>query len=99
MSDEPDIYAKAAEGTITLGNRLSDTAKDADLGEISDGLIAGAVQFWLYANQPCEKPDCEDCAPIATAETRLEELIKVVREAALQSEYYHSPNDRNAGRA
>ena len=99
MKDEHDIYSEAAEGVVDLGNKLAEAGTEDEVGDISDGLIAGAVQFWLYANQPCNDPKCEDCESIATAESRLEELIRVMKEAAEQSEYYHSPNDRNVGRA
>src|SRR5690606_40334826 len=42
----------------------------ADLWDIADGLLAGAIQYWLYTRQPCADPACQDCAPLATAEMR-----------------------------
>ncbi len=67
--------------------------------DIADGLLAGAVQYWLYSRQPCGDPRCQDCLPISTAEARVEELKRLVRELAADSEYYHTPTDSNAGRA
>ena len=66
---------------------------------IDAGLLAGAVQYWLYSRQPCADPDCEECIPISTAEGRVEELRKLMRQFAQESEYFHSPTDRNVGRA
>ena len=37
----------------------------------SDGLLAGALQYWLYSRQPCGDPRCQDCMPISTAEGRM----------------------------
>ena len=63
------------------------------------GLLAGAVQYWLYSRQPCADPECEECVPISTAEGRIEELRRLMRQFAEESEYFHSPTDRNVGRA
>ena len=67
--------------------------------DIADGLLAGAVQYWLYSRQPCADPECEECVPISTAEGRIEELRRLMRQFAEESEYFHSPTDRNVGRA
>ena len=99
MSDEVTPYDEAASQTVELGNRLADDEQDAHLWDIADGLLAGAIQFWLYARQPCGDPECEDCAPLSTAEWRLDELQRVVEELARGSEYFHSPTDHGAGRA
>jgi hypothetical protein len=37
--------------------------------------------------------------PISTAEGRLEELRKLIKQFTAESEYFHSPTDRNVGRA
>lgn len=93
------IYRLAAERTVELGNRLAEADQDADLWDIADGLLAGAVHFWLYSRQPCADPACEECISIRTAETRLAELRRSVEQAASESEYFHTPNDLNAGHA
>ena len=93
------VYNEAADQTIALGNRLAEKEPDADLYDISDGLIAGAIQYWLYANMPCDHPGCKDCEPVNTSEKRLKKLLQMTEELARQSEYFHSPNDTNAGRA
>ncbi len=101
MYSETDqtVVQEAAEGVIELGNGLAENEQEAHLWDIADGLLVGAVQYWLYARQPCDDPECEECAPVNTAERRLAELLGEVRRLAEESEYYHSPNDINAGRA
>jgi len=99
MPHKQDSYTHAASEAVELGNRLANADMDADIREIGDGLLSGAVQYWLFANQPCRDPGCVDCASISTAEARLAELLRLVEEAARASEYFHSPNDANAGRA
>lgn len=97
--DYSEVLDQAARETVELGNRLGEADEDADMWDIADGLLAGAIQFWLYSRQPCDDPGCEDCFPLATADARLKELITIVTQYATESEYYHSPNDSNAGRA
>ncbi len=99
MADELTSYDQAAQETIELGNRLAEADQEADLWDIADGLLAGAVQFWLYTRQPCEDSSCEDCAPNSTAGQRLAELVRIAEACAKDSEYFHSPNDYGVGRA
>lgn len=99
MEHENTAYEEAARHTIDLGNQLADDDQEADLWDIADGLLAGAIQYWLYSRQPCGDPSCEDCAPFSTATQRLKELQRLVKLAAEESEYFHSPNDSDAGRA
>ncbi len=58
-------FDDAARQTVELANRIADEQPEADLREIADGLLSGAVHYWLYAYQPCENRHCEDCAPSA----------------------------------
>jgi hypothetical protein len=99
MTDHSSPYDAAAQQTVELGNRITDTDEDADLWDVADGLLAGAVQYWLYSRQPCDDRRCEDCAPISTAELRMAELRQFIEQVASESEYFHSPNDHNVGRA
>jgi len=100
MQDEYErTYQVAAEQTVELGNKLAEADPDADLWDVADGLLAGAIQYWLYAHQPCGDPGCRDCADMATAESRMENLRQFIEQVASESEYYHSPHDVNAGRA
>ncbi len=94
-----DLYEQAAQDTIELGNRIADANPEADLWDIGDGLLAGAVQYWLYSRQPCGDPQCESCGPLSMAEARLAELQQLVEKLARESEYFHAPGDINAGRA
>ncbi|HET9122705.1 MAG TPA: hypothetical protein VFN52_04290 [Acidiferrobacteraceae bacterium] len=99
MSDPEAIFEDGFERAVELGNRLADADPEADLWDVADGVLAGAIQYWLYAHQPCDDPKCEDCAPMNTAYARLAELQKLVRQFAEDSEYYHAPSDTNVGRA
>lgn len=99
MTDLDQVFDEAFGRAVELGNRLGDENQEADLWDIADGLLAGAIQYWLYSRQPCGDPRCEDCAPIGTAEARVAELVRLAKQFAEESEYYHSPTDLNAGRA
>lgn len=99
MNPEDAIFDNVAGQAVNLGNEIAETHPDADLWDVADGLLAGAVHYWLYACKPCNDPHCEDCAPLATPEGRVRELLKLVEKFAGDSEYFHSPDDLLAGRA
>src|SRR5215475_8968947 len=99
MTELADTFDSAFAKAVDLGNRLADKDKDADLWDIADGLLAGALQYWLYSRQPCGDPRCQDCMPISTAEGRMAELKRLMEQLAAESEYFHTPTDANAGRA
>ncbi len=92
-------YEEASRRLVELGNTLVDEDTDVDLQEVADGLLAGAIHFWLYAHQPCDDPRCADCASLRTAEWRLKELLNRGEGMARESDYFHSPDDMTAGRA
>jgi hypothetical protein len=92
-------FDQAAESVIELGNRILDRDSRSDVWEIASGLLAGAVQFWLFSRQPCDDPFCESCAEVGTAERRVHKLMQEVRDLAEDSDYYASPRDTNAGSA
>jgi len=93
------VFDEVAEAVVDLANGYGDRDEDIDPWEVAAGLLAGTVQFWLFSHQPCDDPSCEDCAVIATAQQRLKMLMSEVTELAESSEYFHSPNDANAGSA
>ncbi len=99
MEQQDNAYEQTAREAVELGNRIADNHSEASLSEIADGLLAGAVQYWLYAHQPCDDPHCEDCQLLCTAELRLDALRRTLEEFARASEYFHSPTDFDAGRA
>src|ERR1044071_2897599 len=66
MTELADTFDGAFTKAVDLGNKLADRDKDADLWDIADGLLAGALQYWLYSRQPCGDPRCNDCMPIRT---------------------------------
>jgi hypothetical protein len=97
--NDPDLPASVSDDLVAFANNLAEDNPDADPWEIADGLLSGAIHWWLYANAPCSDPTCEDCASIRTAELRMKTLYRLVREMAETSEYYHSPNDENVAHA
>ncbi len=100
MHEEEDpAFEESARQAVEMANRIAEQFPDADLREIADGLLSGAVHFWLYARQPCEDPTCTDCAEIATAELRTSKLMEHAKDFAEHSDYFHSPTDHNVGRA
>ena len=99
MEEIADTFDSAFTKAVDLGNRLAGKDKEADLWDIADGLLAGAVQYWLYARQPCGDPACADCASVSTSSARMAELKKLIDQMANESEYFHTPTDANAGRA
>ncbi len=99
MHDEDDTLEEAARQTVDLGNRLAEPEQDVDPGEVADGLISGAVHYWLFSRQPCGDPACEDCAELRSAEQRLALLKALVEEVARDSEYFHTTGDYGVGHA
>jgi hypothetical protein len=93
------LFDQSASAAVELGNQILEQDKDNDAWDVSSGMLAGAIQFWLYSHQPCADPFCESCADVATAEQRLKLLLDEVRGFAQESDHFHSPTDSNAGRA
>ena len=99
MQDQANPFDDAYGQAVDLGNRIAEADEKADLWDIADGLLAGAVQYWLYSRQPCGDPRCEECLPVSTAEARTAELRRLIEQFAEESQYFHSPTDANVGRA
>lgn len=99
MDTETSSFETTAEQVVELANQVADQHPEADVWDIADGLLAGAVHFWLYSRQPCDDPMCEDCAPVSTAELRQTELKKLIQQFSEESDYYHAPTDTNVARA
>jgi len=99
MSDTPHPFDEAFGKAVDLGNQIADADEQADLWDVADGLLAGAIQYWLYSRQPCGDPRCEECLPISTAEGRVAELKRLIDQFCEESQYFHSPTDSNVGRA
>jgi hypothetical protein len=97
--NELSEFDRAAEAVVALGNRLLEEDSEADAWDVASGLLAGAVQFWLYTRQPCGDPFCESCSEVGTAQRRLKQLLDETRQSAEESEYFHSPHDANVGTA
>ncbi|MCC5860488.1 MAG: hypothetical protein JJT93_01090 [Gammaproteobacteria bacterium] len=99
MEQHLDTHEETARELVELGNRLADLSPEADLRDIADGLLAGAVHWWLYAHQPCDDRQCDECGPISTADLRLAELRRLLQEFARSSDYYHTPTDHDVAHA
>jgi len=99
MDDSNDPYDEAARQAVELANQIAERHRDADLWDISDGMLMGAIHYWLYTRQPCEDPMCEECEPVSNSDQRLVELLRLVEHFARESEYFHSAHDVNVGRA
>jgi hypothetical protein len=99
LSDNNLSYEQVAESIIELGNRMLETDESAEVLEVASGMLAGAVQFWLYSRQPCEDPFCQACVDISNAERRLQALLKETHNLAEESDYYVSVKDVIAGTA
>jgi len=99
MNEAGHPFDEAFGKAVDLGNQIADDDEKADLWDIADGLLAGAVQYWLYSRQPCGDPRCEECLAVSTAEARIAELRRLVDQFSEESQYFHAPTDANVGRA
>jgi hypothetical protein len=99
MLEKNLTYDQVAETIVELGNRMIEEDESAEIWEVASGLMAGAIQFWLYSRQPCEDPLCHACEEISSPELRLESLLKEAHSLCEESEYYASANDVMTGTA
>jgi hypothetical protein len=79
-------FESAFSRAVDLGSHLEQKDPDADLRDIADGLLAGALQFWLYSRQPCGDPRCEQCEDLSTAESRMRDLRRFAVQLVFESE-------------
>src|SRR5215472_11152368 len=82
MSELADTFDAAFSKAVDLGNRIADKDKDADLWDIADGLLAGAIQYWLYSRQPCGDQSCQYCMPTSTGQGRIADLNRLIGQHA-----------------
>ncbi len=93
------VYDQVAETIVELGDRLLDEDDSADVWEVASGMLAGAVQFWLYSRQPCKDPFCRACAEINSPERRLQAMLREIQNLGEESDNYCSSNDGTYGSA
>ena len=93
------VYDQVAETIVELGDRLLDEDDSADVWEVASGILAGAVQFWLYSRQPCKDPFCRACAEIISPERRLQAMLREIQSLGEESDNYCSSNDGTYGSA
>lgn len=96
---DDNIFDHAAQQVIDAGNKLAEPTESVDPRDIADGLVAGAIQYWLFSRQPCGDAFCDECTDVSTAAKRLEILQETVRQLAEGSEYFHSTYDDGVGHA
>lgn len=94
-----ELFDDTADQVVDLGNEIADANPEGNLWAIADGLIAGAVHFWLYAHQPDGSTDDSEMEGLMTASQRIDTLVALLKESAMESEYLHSPHDPDVGRA
>lgn len=100
LTQKDDLtYDQVAETIVEVANRMLDADESADIWEVASGVMAGAVQFWLYSRQPCKDPFCQACADISTPERRLKALLRETQILAEESDYYTSIHDVTSGSA
>ena len=99
MLEKNLTYDQIAETIVELGNRMIEEDESAEIWEVASGIMAGAVQFWLYSRQPCVDPLCHACAEISSPDLRLASLLKETHNLCEESEYYASANDVVTGTA
>ena len=92
-------YDQVAETVVELANQMLDEDDSADIWEVASGIMAGAVEFWLYSRQPCPDLFCQVCADISTPEQRLDALLREVRNLSEESDYYSTVRDTMTGTA
>ena len=91
-------YDHVAETIVEMGHRMLED-ESADVWEVASGIMAGAIQFWLYSRQPCEDVFCQACADISNPDRRLAALLREARAVAEESDNYCSVNDVTTGTA
>jgi len=91
--DELHTYDQAAEGVIELANGIIDSDESADVWDVASGMLAAAVQYWLFTRQPCNNPMCEACGETGTAQRRMKVLLAEVQRLAEDSDCYDTPQD------
>jgi hypothetical protein len=100
LTQQKDLtYDQMEEVIIELGHRVLDEDDSADVWEVASGILAGAVQFWLYSRQPCKDPFCQACVDISNPERRLAALLKESSNLAEESDHFCSANDVTSGTA
>ena len=100
LTDENNTtYEQLAETIVELGNRMLEEDESAEVWEVASGMLAGAIQFWLYSRQPGDDPFSQTCVDISDAESRLRALLNETRNVAEESDYLSSPRDFLTGTA
>ena len=99
LPSEQMTYDQVAETIVELGNRMLDEDESAEVWEVASGMLAGAVQFWLFSRQPCDDPFCRTCVEISNTQRRVAALLKETQNLAEESDYYSTHRDVMTGTA
>ena len=98
-SEKTATFLRACRHAVELGNKIARSAQETDSWAVADGILAGAIQYWLYVRSPCDDLRCESCQPLRSSAGRLRELQDLVRVMATESEYFHRSTDLDVGHA
>ena len=99
MTAETDLFDDVARKVVDLANETAEQDAEADPWDIADGVLSGAIHFWLHSRQPCSDVSCEDCAVVSTSRLRMIELERLVKAFSEESIYYHSTTDHDVAHA
>lgn len=100
MSDSlHQTYDHAADAVVELGNQMVRGDDSVDVWDVASGMLAGAVQYWLFARQPCNNPSCEACEEVITAQRRLRLLLSEVEQMAEDADSYDLHREAHTGAA
>ena len=100
MSDSlHQTYDRAADAVVELGNQMVRGDDSIDVWDVASGMLAGAVQYWLFARQPCNNASCEACEEVITAQRRLRLLLAEVEQMAEDADSYDLHRDAHTGTA
>lgn len=96
-TNDDTFFDHAADEVVDLANELAESNLEEDMWELAEGILAGAIHFWLYAHQPHGSE--EEWKEVSTAERRMKMLLESVYASAEESDYFHTPGDWDAGTA
>jgi len=100
MSDSHQLtYDQAADAVVELGKQIIDEDDSSDMWDVASGMLAGAVQYWLFARQPCSNSACGVCTEVICAQQRLRILLAEVEQMAEDADHYDAAHDVQTGTA
>ncbi|MDG2154709.1 MAG: hypothetical protein P8M26_02070 [Gammaproteobacteria bacterium] len=90
-------YDNAADAVVELGNQMVRGDDSIDVWDVASGMLAGAVEYWLFARQPCKLPSCEACEEVMTAQRRLRLILAEVEKTVEGADSNDQDRDAHTG--